>query len=60
MVRFVGHVVHMENTKKSYRVLMGKLEGNRLLGRSKQRRDDYFQINLRDTGWSDADWLHFA
>jgi hypothetical protein len=37
--------------------LVGKPEGKRLLGRS---RDDNIRIDLGETGWEDVDWMHLA
>ena len=36
-MRWAGHVARMEQSRNSYRVLVGKHEGNRLLGRPRRR-----------------------
>jgi hypothetical protein len=39
-----------------YRILMGKLEGKRPLGRCV----DNIEIDLRETGWDVMDWIDLA
>jgi hypothetical protein len=40
----------MGEKRKVYKVLVGKPEGKRLLGRPRRRWEDGFRINLRETG----------
>jgi hypothetical protein len=35
----------------AFRVLMGKPEGRRLLGRPRRRREDNIKIDLQEVGW---------
>jgi hypothetical protein len=42
------------------RILVGKPEGNRLLGRPKPRWVDNIKIDLREIGWGDVDWIDLA
>jgi hypothetical protein len=49
-MRWVGHVARMGEERKVYRVLMGKPEGNRPLGRQRRRWEDGIKIDLRETG----------
>jgi hypothetical protein len=44
----------------TYRVLVGKTEVMRVVGRSKHRWEDNIQMDLRGTKWGDADWLDLA
>ena len=37
------------------RVLVGKCEGKRLLGRPK--REDDIKMDLNEIGWKDVDWI---
>ena len=39
-LRWAGHVAHMKQSSNAYKVLMGKSEGNRPLGRPKRRWED--------------------
>jgi hypothetical protein len=38
------------------RILVGKPEGKRPLGRPRRRWVDNIKMDLRDTGWDDMDW----
>jgi hypothetical protein len=40
----------MEEERKVYRVLVGKLEGNRPLGRPRRRWDNGIRMDLREIG----------
>jgi hypothetical protein len=39
-----------------YRVLVGKAEGKRPLGRTRRRREDNIKLDLRETGIDGANW----
>ena len=43
-----------------YRVLVGKLEGKRPLGRPRHRWDDYIKMDLQDVGCGDVGWIELA
>jgi hypothetical protein len=59
-MRWVGHVVHMGEGRIVHRVLMGKPEGNRPLGRPKRRWEDNIKMDLRDVeGGCGARWSWF-
>jgi hypothetical protein len=44
----------------AYRILVGKPEGKRPLGRSRHRWMDNIKMDLRDIGWSSMDWINLA
>jgi hypothetical protein len=50
-MRWVGHVARVGEERKVYRVLVGKPEGKRLLGRPRHRWDDGIRMDLRNTDW---------
>jgi hypothetical protein len=50
----------MGDERNVYRVLMGKSEGNRPLGRPRRRWKDGIRMDLRKTGWGSADWIQLA
>jgi hypothetical protein len=50
-IRWAGHVARMGEEKNVYRVLMGKSEGKRTLGRPRHRWDDGIRMGLRKIGW---------
>jgi hypothetical protein len=39
------------------RILVGKLEGKRPLGRPRRRREDNIKMYLREIGWGGMDWI---
>jgi hypothetical protein len=56
-MRWTGHVARMREKRNSYRILVGKPEGKRPLGRPKRRWEDNIKINLREIGWGGMDWI---
>jgi hypothetical protein len=52
------HVARIgENT---CRILAGKPQGKRPLGRPRHRWEDNIKIDLREIGWGGIDWIHPA
>jgi hypothetical protein len=49
--RWAGHVVRMMAKRNTYRILVGKPEGKRPLGRPKCRWVDNIKMDLREIGW---------
>jgi hypothetical protein len=43
-----------------YRVLIGRPEGKRLLGRPRRRWEDNIKVNLREIGINRANWIELA
>jgi len=50
MMRWVGHVAHMGESRGIYKVLVGKPEGKRLLGRPRHRWEDNIKMDLPGSG----------
>jgi hypothetical protein len=50
----------MGEKRKVYKVLMGKPEGKRPLGRPRRRWEDLIRMDLRDIGLGDVDWIRLA
>jgi hypothetical protein len=50
----------MGATRNAYRILVGKAEGKKPLGRSRCRWVDNIKMVLRETGWDDVDWIDLA
>jgi hypothetical protein len=46
--------------RNAYRILVGKLEGKRSLGRPRRRWEDNIKMDLREIGWSGMDWIDLA
>ncbi|KAJ4431590.1 hypothetical protein ANN_20189 [Periplaneta americana] len=55
-----GHVARMGGSRNAYRVLVGKLEGKRPLGRPRRRWEDNIKMNLREVGYDDREWINLA
>jgi hypothetical protein len=47
-------------TRNAYRILVGKPQGKRPLGRSRRRWEDNIKTDLRDTVWDGMDWIDLA
>jgi hypothetical protein len=53
----------MGEKRNACKVLVGKPEGERLLGRPRRRWGDNIEnieLNLRKIGWGVTDWIHLA
>jgi hypothetical protein len=50
-MRWVGHVAHVGEERKVYKVLVGKREGKKPFGRSRCRCEDGIEVDLREMGW---------
>jgi hypothetical protein len=59
-MRWVGHVARMGEGRGVYRVLVGKPEGKRPLGRSRRRWEDNIKLDLREIEIDGADWIQLA
>jgi hypothetical protein len=46
--------------RNAYRILVGKPEGKRPLGRPRRRWVDNFKIDLREIGWDCVNWIDRA
>jgi hypothetical protein len=54
------HVTRMGEGRNVYRVLVGKPEGKRPLGRPRRRWEDGIKMDLREIGWGGVEWIHLA
>jgi hypothetical protein len=59
-MKWAGHVARMRAKRNAFRILMGKSEGKRPLGRPRRRWVDNNKMDLRETGWGDMDWIDLA
>jgi len=62
-MRWAGHVVCTGKGRGVYRVLMGKPEGRRPLGRPRRRWEDNIKIDLQQVGygvWTGSSWLRLG
>ena len=59
-MRWAGHVALMGQGRAVYRVLVGKPEGKRPVGRPRRRWEDNIKINLQEVGGSCGDLMELA
>jgi len=59
-MRWAGCVARMGEKKIVYRVLVGKPEGKRPLGRTRRRWEDNIKMNLLEVGCGGMDWIELA
>jgi hypothetical protein len=52
--------LHLYKIKIQNRILVGKPEGKRPLGRSRRRWVDNIKMDHRETGWDCKDWIDLA
>ena len=56
-MRWAGHVARMVEERGVYRVLVGKPEGKRPLGRPRRRWEDNIRMDLQEVGmWTGLGW----
>jgi hypothetical protein len=59
-MRWAGHVARMGEWRGVYRVLVGKPEGKRPLGRPRRRWEDNIRMDLQEVGCGCVDWIGLA
>jgi hypothetical protein len=59
-IRWAGHVARMEEKRNVCRLLLGKPEGKRPLGRPRRRWIDNIKIDLLEIGLNVVDWIGLA
>ena len=59
-MRWAGHVARMGEGRGVYRVLVGKPEGRRPLGRPRRRWEDNIRMDLRKVGCECVEWMELA
>jgi len=59
-MRWVGPVARMGEGRAVYRVLVGKPEGKRPLGRPRCRWEDNIKMDLQKVGCGGMDWIKLA
>ena len=56
----MGHLARMSKRRGIYRVLVGKPEGMRPLGRPRHRWEDTIKMDLQEVGCGGMDGIEFA
>jgi len=59
-MRWAGHVAHMGEERDVYRLLLGKPEGRRPMGRTRRRWVDNIRMDLKEVGCGFVDWIGLA
>ena len=59
-MRWAGHVARMGERRGDYRVLVGKSEGKRPVGRPRRRWEDNIKMDLQEVGCGVMDWIEMA
>ena len=59
-MRWAGHVARMGDGRGVHRVLIGKPEGKRPLGRPRRRWECNIKMDLREVGGGGGDWMELA
>jgi hypothetical protein len=59
-IRWARHVARLGEKRNEYRLLVGKPEGMRPLGRPRRRWVDNIRMDLVEVGWGDVDWIGLA
>jgi hypothetical protein len=59
-MRWAGHVARMGDVRGAYNILVGRPEGRRSLGRPRHRWEDSIEMDLREIGFGDVDWIDLA
>jgi hypothetical protein len=59
-MRWACHVARMEEKRNAYRLLVGKPEEKRPLGRPRRRWVDNIRLDLGEVEWGDVDWIGLA
>ena len=57
---WAGHAALMGGRRGVYRVLVGKPEGKRALGRPRRRWEDNIKMDLQEVGCGVMDWIELA
>jgi hypothetical protein len=59
-MRWAGHVAQVGEKRSTYRLLVGKPEGKRPLGRPRRWWMDNIRTDFEKVGWGDVDWIGLA
>jgi hypothetical protein len=59
-MRWAGHVPRMREVRGAYNISVGTSEGRRPLGRPRRKWRDNIKMDLREIGFGDVDWIHWA
>jgi hypothetical protein len=59
-MRWAGNVAGMTAMRNAYKIMAGKSNGKRPLGRTRLKWEINIGMDLREIGWEYVDWIHLA
>jgi hypothetical protein len=59
-MRWAVHVARMGEVRSAYNILVERPERRRPLGRPRRRWEDNIKMDLREIGFGEVDWIHWA
>jgi hypothetical protein len=59
-LRWAGHAANTGEGRGAYRILVGRPEGRRPLGRPRRRWVDNIKMDIREVGWGGMNWIELA
>jgi hypothetical protein len=59
-MRWAGHLARMGERRGAYRILLGRPEGRRPLGRHRRKWEYKIKMDLREVEWEGMDWTELA
>ena len=59
-LRWAGHVVRMEESRSTFKMLTGKHTRKRPLGRPRRRREENIRMDLEEIGINAGNWVDSA
>jgi len=59
-MRWARHVACMREGRGMYRVLVGKPDGKRPLGKPRRRWENNIKMDIQEVGWGGMDWIELA
>jgi hypothetical protein len=59
-MRCAGHIARMRERRGAYRLLVGKPERKRQIGRTRRRWEDNIKMDLQEVGCGGMNWIYVA
>jgi hypothetical protein len=59
-MRWTGHVARIGEGRGACKILVGRSEGRRPLGRPRRRWEDNIKVDLQEVGWEGMDWIELV
>jgi hypothetical protein len=56
----IGAARRTHEIRNAYKILVGKPEGKRPVGRPRHKWEDNIKIYVGEIGWEGVDWIHLA